>query len=99
MGGEIDIDLGDAFGDDTTKNEVKKAKELAEKSGAPELVRPKQKEREKQFHLGKLPLSVIDSIDDVAAENRMNRKTFILKALKAQGVPIPDDLLRDRRRT
>jgi len=94
MGG---IDFDDVNDDGSQTEEIEKATKLAKESGAPRFVYDKN-EDERQFNIGKLPISILDAIDDIAHEHKKNRRSFVLKALKDAGVPIPNELLVDRRR-
>jgi len=95
MGG---IDFDDVDDNNAKDDEnIEKVTEMAQASGAPRFVYDK-KEDERQFNIGKLPISILDAIDDIAHEHKKNRRSFVLKALKDAGVPIPNELLVDRRR-
>lgn len=94
MGG---INFDDIENDGTEDEAVERVTEMAKASGAPRFVYD-NKEEERQFNIGKLPLSILDAIDDLAHENKQIRRSFVLKALKDAGVPIPNELLVDRRR-
>lgn len=94
MGG---INFDDVDDNGTEDEAVEKVTEMAKASGAPRFVYDK-KEEERQFNIGKLPLSILDAIDDLAHDHKQNRRSFVLKALKDAGVPIPSELLVDRRR-
>jgi hypothetical protein len=56
------------------------------------------KEEERQLNFGKAPLSIHTMIDDAAHNKRLTRKAFLYSLLKEHGLPIPDELLRDRRK-
>ena len=60
--------------------------------------KPKPKEPERQLNFGMAPISIHDMIDDAAHKARMTRKAFLYSVLREHGLPIPDDLLRDRRK-
>ncbi len=96
--GEIDLSFTEELSEDekeAASNERNFVEQIGEE--VPKLTKKKKKEKERQFNIGFLPISVIKDINDKAKKNGDIRRTFILKALKAQGVDIPDDLLRDRR--
>lgn len=99
MSGEIEFSSFSEL-DESEDKEFKEQKEMVEDLGKSALVltQPKEKEEERQFNIGKLPISVHKQIDEAALARNENRRTFILKALVAQGLDIPKDLLRDRRK-
>lgn len=95
------LDFSDVLTDDEDKEHNDAIKNHAEENNVPRLEMPKKKkEKQRQLNCGLLPEFVIEKIDDFARQHKdiRIRRVLILKALKAYGVPIPDDLLRDRRR-
>lgn len=73
---------------------------MAEEENIPKLVKKKTPERKGQLNLGSTPVSVIKAIDKAFKQRNMdNRKCYIMKLLKKDGVDIPDSQLSDPRKT